>query len=65
VSRHVEVNNASPIMRQNNKDEQNLKPDGVNREKVDRSELAYVIVEKRSPSLRWWFWTLNHVFGSA
>jgi hypothetical protein len=40
VSRHVEVNNASPIMRQNNKGEQNLKPNGVNRKKVDWSELG-------------------------
>jgi hypothetical protein len=36
MSRHVEVNNASTIMGQNNKHEQNLKPDAVDREKVDR-----------------------------
>jgi hypothetical protein len=39
VGRHVEMQHAASIIGVNNKDEKNLKPDGVNREKVDRSEL--------------------------
>jgi hypothetical protein len=50
-------------MGKDNKHEQNLKPDGVNREKIDRSQLRYVVVEKRSPSLRSRFWISDHVFG--
>jgi hypothetical protein len=37
MSRDVKVNNASPIMREDNKDEENLKADGVDCEEIGRS----------------------------
>jgi hypothetical protein len=65
MSRHVEMDNASTIMHENDKDEQNFKPNRVYGEEVDRSELRYVIVEECSPCLRWWFRASHHVFGNG
>jgi hypothetical protein len=39
MSRNVEVHNAPSIMRKDDKYKQNLKPDGVDREKIDPNEL--------------------------
>jgi hypothetical protein len=39
MGRHVEVHNASSIMREDDKYKENLKPDGVDGEKIDRCEL--------------------------
>src|SRR5262252_8171350 len=63
VSRNVEVNNASLIMCENHEDKQHFKPNGVDSKEVDGRELRNVIIEERSPGLRWWLWTPNHVFG--
>ena len=62
MSRRVEVHNASSIVCKNDEDEQDFKPDRVDGEEVDRSELRYVIIEERSPRLRWLFRISNHVF---
>src|SRR5262245_12750035 len=64
MSRHVKVDNASTVLHKNDKDEQDFKPDRVDGEEVYRSELGYVIIEERSPRLRWWFWSPDHVFGN-
>src|SRR5262245_57396848 len=64
MSCDVEVHNASSIMRENDKDEQNFKPHCVDGEEVDRSQLRYVIAEERSPRLRWWLPMPDHVFGN-
>src|SRR5262249_41758557 len=64
MSRDVEVDNASSIVGENDKHEQNFKPHGVDGEGVDRSQLRYVIVEERSPRLRWWLRMAHHVFGN-
>src|SRR5215510_13418576 len=39
MSRDIEVDNASPIMRENDKHEQNFEPYSMDREEVDRSQL--------------------------
>src|SRR5215510_12530921 len=49
MSRDVVVDNASSIMRENNKHEKNFKTNRVDSEEVDRSQLRCVIVKKRSP----------------
>ncbi len=64
MSRDVKVDNAPSIMCQNDKHEQNFKPDGVDGEEVNRNQLRYVIVEERSPRLRWWPPMADHVFGN-
>jgi len=52
-------------MRKDDKHEEDLKPDGVDGEKVDRGELRNVIIEECSPRLRRRFGTSNHVFGNG
>jgi hypothetical protein len=61
---HVEVNHTPAIMGEHNEDKQNFKPHGVHGEEVDRSQLRYVIVEERSPRLRWWLRMADHIFGN-
>jgi hypothetical protein len=63
MSRDVEVDNAPSIMCENDKHEQNFKPHCMDGEEVDGNQLRYVIVEERSPRLRWWLRTADHVFG--
>ena len=65
MSRDIKEKNASSIMRENDEDEEDFKPDRVDGEEVHRSELRYVIIEERSPRLRWRFRTSNHVFGNG
>ena len=50
---HVEMDDPSAIMREHDKDEQNLKlePDSVYGEEVDRNQLRRVISEERFPCL--------------
>ena len=61
----VEVQNASAIMRENDKNEQDFKPNGMDGKEVDRGKLGNVIVEERSPCLGWRFWMSDHVFGNG
>ena len=39
MRRHVEVDNAASVVREHDKDEEDFKPNCVDREEVDRSEL--------------------------
>src|SRR5262245_20330263 len=64
MSRDIKVDNASSIMRKDDKDEEDFKPNGGDGEEVDSRKLRNVIVEERSPCLRWRFWTSDHVFGN-
>ena len=64
VSRNIEMDNASSIMCENDKDKENFKPNGVDSKEVDGRELGNVIIQERSPRLRWWFWMSDHVFGN-
>ena len=65
MSRDVEMDNASSIMSENDKDEQDFKLNRVDGEEVDGSELRDVIVEERLPGLRRWFRMANHIFGDG
>ena len=46
------------------KDEEDLKPNGVDSKEVDRRELRNVIIKERPPSLGWWFGPSDHVLGN-
>src|SRR5262245_41603084 len=60
MSRDIEMDDAPSIVGKHHKDEQNLKPNGVDREEVDRHQLPQMIGQKGSPGLRWWFWMPDH-----
>jgi hypothetical protein len=49
VSGDVEVDNASSIVCEDDKDEEDFKPNGLDRKEVDGSELRDVIIEECSP----------------
>src|SRR5215467_9406750 len=63
MSGDVEVHDASSIVCEDNKNVEDFEPNVVDGEEVDGRELRNVIIEERSPCLRWWFRTSNHVFG--
>jgi hypothetical protein len=52
-------------MRENDEHERNFKPYSMDGEEVDRSQLRYVIVEERSPSLGGRLRIADHVFGNG
>src|SRR5262249_14942311 len=64
VSRNIEMDNASSIMREDDKDKQNFKPNSVDGEEVDGRELRNVIIKERAPGLRRRFWPSDHVLGN-
>ena len=53
MSRDIKMHYTS-MMDEDDKDEQNLEPDGVYREEVNRSEFQYVVGEKCFLRLEWW-----------
>ena len=61
MSRDVEVHDASSIVCEDNKNEEDFEPNGVDGEEVDGRELRNVILEERPPRLRWWFGASDHV----
>jgi len=63
MDRHVEMKDASAVVREYDKDKQGLEPEGVNGEEVDRNHLRQVIFQKCSPRLRRRFAVSHHVFG--
>src|SRR5215471_19695835 len=65
MSRDIEMDDASTMMCEHDEDEQNLEPDRVYREEVDRNELGYMIGEERSPRLGWRLGMADHVFGDG
>src|SRR5215467_13947144 len=64
MSCDVEVHDASSIVCEDNKNEEDLEPNGVDGEEVDGRELRNVILEERSPRLGWGFGTPDHVLGN-
>src|SRR5262245_60469398 len=64
MSCDVEVHDASSIVCENNKNEEDFEPNGVDGEEVDGRELRNVILEERPPRLRWWFGASEHVLGN-
>ena len=63
MSCDVKVHDASSIVCEDNKNEEDLEPNGVDGEEVDGRELRNVILEERSPRLGWWFGASDHVLG--
>src|SRR5262249_48595983 len=64
MSCDVEVRDASSIVCEHNKNEEDLEPNGVDGEEVDGRELRNMILEERPPRLRWWFGASDHVLGN-
>ena len=64
MSCDVEVHDASSIVCEDNKNEEDFEPNGVDGEEVDGRELRNVIIEERPPSLRWGFGASDHVLGN-
>src|SRR5262249_17432115 len=65
MSRDIEMDDASTMMCEHDEDEQNLEPDGVYGEEVDRNKLGHMIGEERSPRLGWRLGMADHVFGDG
>src|SRR5262245_65068801 len=59
------MDDASTMMCEHNEDEQNLEPEGVYGEEVDRNELGHMIGEECSPRLGWRLGMSDHVFGDG
>src|SRR5215469_8413954 len=55
MSCDVEVHDASSIVCEDNKNEEDFEPNGGDGEEVEGRELRNVILEERPPRLRWWF----------
>src|SRR5262245_5968093 len=64
MSCDVEVHDASSIVCEDNKNEEDFEPNGLDGEEVDGRELRNVILEERPPRLRWGFGASDHVFGN-
>jgi hypothetical protein len=59
----VDVDDASPLVRQNHEDEQDLEHRRRHDEEVDADEAPQVVVEKSPPGLRWRPPKAHHVLG--
>src|SRR5262244_3078584 len=55
MSCDVEVHDASSIVCEDNKNEEDFEPNGVDGEEIDGRELRNVIIEERPPRLGWGF----------
>jgi len=62
MGRHVEVEDAAPIMGKHQKHIQDLKADRGDGEEVDRHQRLDVALEEYAPRLRWWLPATHHVF---
>src|SRR6516164_4983969 len=65
VSGHIEVQNATPVMRQYQKHVKYLETDGGHCEKVDGDHLREVVLQERAPGLRRRLAAAHHVFAHA
>jgi hypothetical protein len=59
----VDVDDASPLVRQDHEDEQDLEQHGGHDEEVHGNEAPQVVLEKRSPGLRWGLPMADDVLG--
>src|SRR5215470_13729815 len=64
MSCDVEVHDAPSIVCEDNKNEEDFEPNGVDGEEVNGRELRNVILEERLPRLRRWFGASDHVLGN-
>jgi hypothetical protein len=65
VSCDVEVNDTSPIQRQNQEYVERPKSNGWNREKIDGGDLGHVVADEGLPGLRWRSRSSHHVLGDS
>src|SRR5262249_24734007 len=63
MSCDVEVHDAPSIVREDNKNEEDFEPNGVDGEEVGGRELRNVTLRERPPRLGWWFGASDHVLG--
>src|SRR5262249_30637872 len=64
MSCDVEVDDASSIVCEDNKDEEDFEPNRMDGEEVDGGELRNGILEKRPRCLGWLFGVSDHVLGN-
>jgi hypothetical protein len=65
MGRHVEVEDAAPIMGKHQKHIQDLKADRGNGEEVDRHQRLDMVLQEYAPPLRWWLPAPHHVFADT
>jgi len=65
MGRHVEVDNATPVMGQHQKYVKDLETQGRHGKEIDRDQLLEVIIQEGAPSLRGRLSAANHVFADA
>src|SRR5215472_8754454 len=65
VRGHIEVENAAPVMGQNEKHVKNLEADRGDGEKIDGDQLLDMILEEGAPSLRRRLIAAHHVFADT
>ena len=62
---HVEMDDPSPVMGQDDEDEQHLERHRGNGEEINRDQVSNVVIEKRLTALRWWLAMTGHVLGDC
>src|SRR6266704_4527658 len=65
VGGHIEVQDATPVMGQQQKYVKDLEPDGGHGEEVDRDELLGMVLQEGAPSLRRRFAAAHHIFADT
>ena len=65
VGGHIEVQDATPVMGQNQKYVKDLEPDGGHGEEVDRDQLLGMVLQEGAPSLRRRFAAAHHIFADT
>src|SRR5215831_6175098 len=65
MCRYAEMDDASALVRQDQKNVQDLKPNGGYRKEIDRDHVLHMVVQKRSPGLRTRSSRSHHVLGDA
>src|SRR5215813_13200102 len=61
----VAVDNATPVVGQDQKDVEYLEPDGGDREEIDGEDLREVVLEESAPGLRRRFTAADHVLADT
>ena len=62
VGGHIKVQDATPVMGQNQKYVKDLEADGGHGEEVDRDQLLGMVLQEGAPSLRRRFAAAHHIF---
>src|SRR5215831_16588058 len=65
VGGNVEVQNAAPVMGQNQENVKNLEADRMHGEEINRDQLLGMILQEGAPRLRRWLMAAQHVFADT